>query len=468
MATDITNRTGSVRAPQRQPRLTKPSRPQKPPGANAEQRVLHTVTDPPTGSVAAALATLIRSLVGANPPVRFEFWDGSGLGDSNGAGTVRIESADALRRILWAPGELGIARAFVAGDLTIEGDLYSMLRVLHDASPRDLRRVGIRSIPTVVDAARHIGVLGPPPPPPPEECVPPGRLHSLSRDAAVISHHYDVGNAFYRLVLGSSMTYSCARFVPEGISLEDAQAAKHELICHKLGLDKRPGARLLDVGCGWGSMVIHAAQHHGAVATGIAISREQVDEARRRVEQAGLSDRVEIRLQDYRELRGEFDAISSIGMFEHVGTGQMARYFETLRPLLTPEGRLLNHAISKAGGSVLGRRTFIGRYVFPDGELVDVAEVIAAMQRAGFEVRDVESLREHYSQTLHHWVDNLEANWDEAVGLVGKARANIWRLYMAASANGFDDGGLAIHQVLGVVPDGAGHSGMPPSRTGWG
>jgi cyclopropane-fatty-acyl-phospholipid synthase len=449
--------------------MTKPPRPPKPPGENTEHPALHTVPDPPVDGVAAALAPLIRSLVGADPPVRFEFWDGSGLGDSNGAGTVRIESADALRRILWAPGELGVARSFVAGDLTIEGDIYSMLRVLHDASPRDLRRMGIRSIPTVFDAARRIGALGPPPPAPPEECVPPGRLHSLSRDAAVISHHYDVGNDFYRLVLGPSMTYSCARFVPEGISLEEAQAAKHELICRKLGLDQRPGARLLDVGCGWGSMAIHAAQHHGAVATGIALSREQVDEARRRVDEAGLSDRVEIRLQDYRHLRGEqFDAISSIGMFEHVGTGQMARYFETLRPLLTPEGRLLNHAISKAGGSVLGRRTFIGRYVFPDGELVDVAEVVAAMQRAGFEVRDVESLREHYSKTLHHWVDNLEANWDEAVGLVGRARANVWRLYMAASANGFDDGGLAIHQVLGLATDNKGLSGMPPSRAGWG
>jgi cyclopropane-fatty-acyl-phospholipid synthase len=469
MATDITNRTGSVRSPQAPTRLAEPKspRPPEPQSAQPTRTTSQQVPDPPAGSVAAALAPLIRSFTGSSAPVRFEFWDGSGLGDPRGFGTVRIHSADALRRILWAPGELGVARAFVAGDLTIDGDIFSMLRVLHEASPRDLRRMGMRSVPTVVDAARRVGALGPPPPRPAEECVPPGRLHSPSRDAAVISHHYDVGNQFYRLVLGPSMTYSCARFVPEGTSLESAQAAKHELVCRKLGLDQRPGARLLDVGCGWGSMVIHAAKHHQAIATGIAISREQVDEARRRVEQAGLADRVEIRLQDYRELRGEFDAISSIGMFEHVGSGQIARYFETLRPLLTPEGRLLNHAISKAGGSVLGRRTFVGRYVFPDGELVDVAEVVRAMQQAGIEVRDVESLREHYSQTLHHWVDNLEANWNEAVGLVGTARANIWRLYMAASANGFDDGGLAIHQVLGVVPDGSGRSGMPPSRVGW-
>jgi cyclopropane-fatty-acyl-phospholipid synthase len=178
---------------------------------------------------------------------------------------------------------------------------------------------------------------------------------------------------------------------------------------------------------------------------------------------------VEIRLQDYRSLAGEqFDAVSSLGMFEHVGSQQMTRYFETLRGVLAPTGRLLNHAISKAGGSYLGGRTFIGRYVFPDGELADVAAVVKAMQATGFEVRDVESLREHYSRTLHHWVSNLEENWEEAVGLVGRARADIWRLYMAASANGFDDGRLAIHQVLGVVPDADGTSGMPPTRAGWG
>jgi cyclopropane-fatty-acyl-phospholipid synthase len=270
-------------------------------------------------------------------------------------------------------------------------------------------------------------------------------------------------------VLGPSLTYSCARFLSDDVPLEDAQAAKHELICRKLDLDRQPGARLLDVGCGWGSMAIHAARHHQATVTGVALSREQVEEARRRVERAGLADRVEIRLQDYRALRGEqFDAISSIGMFEHVGRAQMTRYFETLRLLLTPTGRLLNHAISKPGGSFLGGRTFIGRYVFPDGELLDVADVIGAMQQTGFEVRDVESLREHYSRTLHHWVANLEARWDEAVDLVGAPRANIWRLYMAASANGFDDGGLAIHQVLGVVPDSEGRSGMPAGRAEWG
>ena len=226
-------------------------------------------------------------------PVRFEFWDGSGLGPTDGIGTLRIRSVDALRRILWAPGELGVARAFVSGDLTVEGDIYGLLRVLHAASPRDLRRMGLRALPTVIDAARRLGALGPPLPAPAEECKPPGRLHSPSRDAAVISHHYDVGNEFYRLVLGPSMTYSCARFLSPDVTLEEAQAAKHELISRKLGLDLQPGARLLDVGCGWGSMAIHAARHHRATVVGVALSREQVDEAKRRVERgrSGRPDR---------------------------------------------------------------------------------------------------------------------------------------------------------------------------------
>ena len=238
----------------------------------------------PTGSAADALAPLIRALVGGTAPVRFEFWDGSGFGPPNSVGTLQIRSVDALRRILWAPGELGVARAFVSGDLAVEGDIYALLRVLHAASPRDFRRMGLRTLPTVIDAARRLGALGPPLPAPREECKPTGRLHSLSRDAAVISHHYDVGNEFYRLVLGPSMTYSCARFLSDDVPLEDAQAAKHELICRKLGLDRQPGARLLDVGCGWGSMAIHAARHHQATVTGVALSHEQVDEARRRVE----------------------------------------------------------------------------------------------------------------------------------------------------------------------------------------
>jgi cyclopropane-fatty-acyl-phospholipid synthase len=423
-------------------------------------------------SRAAAIASVVEpflgTLFGRALPVRFVFWDGSATGPNPGPGTVTIRSPDVLRRLLWSPDELGIARAFVAGELDLEGDLYGALRALHNAAPRGVR-LGPRSLLSAVGAAVRAGGLGPPIAPPGAEMrTGRARRHSKRRDAAAIDHHYNVGNDFYRLVLGPSMTYSCARFASPMMSLEEAQAAKHELVARKLGLHELAGARLLDVGCGWGSLAIHAAQHHGASVVGITLSEQQVARARARVERAGLQDRVEIRLQDYRDLGGEtFDAVSSIGMFEHVGADHTAQYFSTIFRLLRPGGRLLNHAISAPGGSKLEGRTFMHRYVFPDGELIDVGDVVLAMERAGFEVRDVESLREHYSTTLRHWVANLESGWDEAVSLVGAERARVWRFYMAASANGFDDGGLAVHQVLGVVPSATGWSGMPATRAAW-
>jgi cyclopropane-fatty-acyl-phospholipid synthase len=216
-------------------------------------------------------------------------------------------------------------------------------------------------------------------------------------------------------------------------------------------------------------MAIHAALHYDARVVGITISKEQASLARKRVEEAGVADRIEIRLQDYRDLSDEsFDVISSIGMSEHVGHDKLDQYLATLRSVLVPQGRLLNHAISSVGGSTLGPRSFVGRYVFPDGELIDVGDVVLAMERAGFEVRDVESLREHYARTLRCWVANLESNWDQAVQLVGEPRAKIWRLYMAGSAVGFEDGGVSIHQVLGVVSTETGNAGMPSTRGDWG
>jgi cyclopropane-fatty-acyl-phospholipid synthase len=233
-------------------------------------------------------------------------------------------------------------------------------------------------------------------------------------------------------------------------------------------LHERPGKRLLDVGCGWGSLAIHAATHYDVEVVGITISQAQVELARQRVADAGLSDRVDIRLQDYRDVHDEtFDAISSVGMFEHVGANRMALYFERLYHLLVPTGRLLNHAISSVNGSAMSGRSFVGRYVFPDGELIDVSAVQRAMQQAGFEIRDVESLREHYARTLRHWVANLEAAWDRAVALVGAPRARVWRLYMAASAIGFEDAGINVHQVLGVKTSPAGIAAMPLTRRDW-
>jgi cyclopropane-fatty-acyl-phospholipid synthase len=420
---------------------------------------------PPSG-VAQKLQPLLTSLLGGIP-VRIEFWDGSFLGpEASPDGVIRVRSVDAIRRMAWAPDELGAGRAYVAGDIDFDGDVFRLIRALRPAGKSI--RAGLKAAPAAVAAARDLGVLSRPLPPPPEEAHPKGWRHSKGRDAQAISHHYDVGNDFYRLVLGPAMTYSCARFARPDMTLAEAQASKHELICRKLGLHERTDQRLLDVGCGWGSMAMHAAQHHGAHVVGVTISREQAARARERVLEAGLEDRVEIRLQDYRDLRGErFDAISSIGMFEHVGQARMSEYFATLHGLLHPTGRLLNHAISSVGGSKLGHRTFVYRYVFPDGELIDVGDTLHAMQDAGFEVRDVESLREHYALTLRQWVANLEDHWDEAVDLAGVGRARIWKLYMAGSAVGFEDGGLSLHQVLGVRPGEDGESAMPPTRHDW-
>jgi cyclopropane-fatty-acyl-phospholipid synthase len=418
-------------------------------------------------SAAAKVGPLLRQLFGEQLPLRFEFWDHSALGPSGGAGTLLVRSPNAVRRMLWAPGELGIARAYVTGELQTDGDILSVLGALNDAAAPNLK-TGAPLPFVAVRAAARLGVLGLPPARPAEEASPRGRRHSKSRDAQVISHHYDISNEFYRLVLGPSMTYSCARFVEDSATLETAQESKLDLVCRKLGLHERRGVRLLDVGCGWGSMALHAASRYDATVVGVTLSSAQADLARLRVKEAGLDDQVEIRVQDYRDLHGErFDAISSIGMFEHVGTERTGEYFTTLYSLLSDTGRLLNHAISSIGGSRMGRNSFIGRYVFPDGELIDVSQVVAAMERTGFEVRDVESLREHYTKTLQAWVRSLEANWDAAVAEVGVQRARVWHLYMAASAIGFDDGGISIHQVLAVKPDAHGQSCMPPTRHAW-
>jgi cyclopropane-fatty-acyl-phospholipid synthase len=420
-----------------------------------------------TRDVAVALRPLLAELLGDDLPLLVVAWDGSTVGDERSKVTLVLRSPAALRRILFAPGELGLARAYVSGDIDVEGDVYELLGLRERfgepdgplPASRRARRVAVSLASTV-----RAGAWGGPPPPPPEEVRLRGRLHSKGRDAAAISHHYDVSNDFYKLFLGTTLTYSCAYFERPDLTLDEAQEAKYELICRKLGL--QPGQRLLDVGCGWGGMVLHAARHHGVRAVGVTISAEQAALARERTAQAGLADRVEIRLCDYRDIAdGPYDAISSIGMFEHVGLDELARYVEVLHGLLVPAGRLLNHGISRPSGQDrFDSRSFIQRYVFPDGELHEVGRVVSCLQEHGFEVRDVESLREHYARTLRHWVANLEARWDDAVRLVGEGRARVWHLYMAGSALGFETGRVGIHQVLGVrrAPDG--HSGMPPTR----
>jgi cyclopropane-fatty-acyl-phospholipid synthase len=418
-------------------------------------------------TVAAALEPLIRAFLGESPPVAFRCWDGSVLGDIDAKATIVIRSPQALRRLVWSPNELGLGRAYVAGELDVEGDIYALLNlrsnVAADDEPARLG-LGVKGWSEAFTAARGYGALGRPLPPPPEEARLSGRRHSKARDAAAVAHHYDVSNEFYRVVLGPTMTYSCAYFASEEMSLDEAQEAKYELVCRKLGL--RPGMRLLDVGCGWGGMVLHAAREHGVRAVGVTLSRQQHELAQKRIAEAGLAEQVEVRYQDYRDIDdGPYDAISSIGMFEHVGLSRLNEYFNDLYGLLRPEGRLLNHAISRPPGpSAFDKHSFIERYVFPDGELHEVGTVVAAVQESGFEARDVESLREHYARTLRHWVINLESGWDDAVAAVGEARARVWRLYMGGSAVNFEAGRTSIHQVLAVKTDSSGRSGMPATR----
>ena len=429
--------------------------------------------------VAGQLAPVLTDLLGSELPLRLRTWDGAEAGPV-GAPVLVLRNRRALRHLIWRPDELGLARAYVSGDLDLDpdSDLYELLGVLArlmdqpqavtlKPNPRDLfGPQGRRLLRTAVG----VGAIGPRPPLPPEEARLKGNRHSLGRDRNAISHHYDVGNDFYRLVLGPSMVYSCAYWTPDSATLEQAQAAKLDLICRKLGL--REGMRLLDVGCGWGSMLLHAAQHYGVHGVGITLSEEQAHSARQRIEEAGLSDRLTVRLQDYREVPdGPYDAISSIGMAEHVGTEQYRSYAAVLHQLLAPGGRLLNHQIARRpsapGDGPYRTSPFIAAYVFPDGDLSPVGETVSLLEEAGFEIRDVESLREHYALTLRAWVANLESEWDRATKLTTLGRARVWRLYMAASALAFEENRIGVNQVLAVRTKAGGRSGVPRTRAEW-
>ncbi|MFJ6086098.1 class I SAM-dependent methyltransferase [Streptomyces sp. NPDC092369] len=427
---------------------------------------------------ALRLKTLLEQLLGTPLPVRIRAWDGSQAGPP-GAPTLVVRNRRAVRRLLWRPGELGLARAWVSGDLDIEGDLYTALDLIaglvweRGEDARSLAQM-VRE-PEVRAAARGLVKLAglPLPPAPPREEVRRTRshLHTKRSDRRAISHHYDVGNDFYEIVLGPSMVYSCAYWEAstDDATLEDAQRDKLELVCRKL--DLTPGQRLLDVGCGWGSMAVHAAREHGVSVVGITLSQEQAAYARKRVADEGLTDRVEIRVQDYRDVAdGPYDAISSIGMAEHVGAERYLEYARDLYRLLRPGGRLLNHQIARrpqSDESAYDIDEFIDAYVFPDGELAPLGSTVTQLERAGFEVRDVESIREHYALTLRRWVANLEAEWGRAVKLTSAGRARVWRLYMAASALAFERNRIGVNQVLAVRTPESGRSGLPLRARTW-
>ncbi|MFE2379108.1 class I SAM-dependent methyltransferase [Streptomyces sp. NPDC059398] len=426
---------------------------------------------------ALRLTTLAEELLGAPLPVRIRAWDGSESGPP-GTPVLVIRHRRALRRLLWKPGELGLARAWVAGEIDVDGDLYAALDLLAGLiwerdDPAELKKARLPLLdPKLRAAARgllDIGGILPPPPPPAEEIRRRrGTVHTKRRDKQAISHHYDVGNDFYELVLGPSMVYSCAYWA-EDSTLETAQRDKLDLVCRKLAL--KEGVRLLDVGCGWGSMAIHAAREYGARVTGVTLSREQAAYARKRIAEEGLTDRIEIQVQDYRDVKdGPYDAISSIGMAEHVGSVRYREYADDLYALLKPGGRLLNHQIARRperDESAYEIDAFIDAYVFPDGELSPLGRTVELLEEAGFEARDVETLREHYALTLREWVANLEARWAEAVRLTSPGRARVWRLYMAASALAFENNRIGVNQVLAVkTPDG-GASGLPRRARDW-
>jgi cyclopropane-fatty-acyl-phospholipid synthase len=403
----------------------------------------------------AVIGPLRREIARALPsrPFALRFWDGSELpataADGGARPTFTVRSPRAVAHALRAPGQLGLGRAYVAGELEVD-DIDAVMRLLDTWQPppldgRDRLRLMLSAL-----AANGLTL---PPSPPASELVPRGTRHSRERDERAVRHHYDVSNDFFRLFLGPSMTYSCAVFSRGADSLEAAQEAKLEMVCAKLGL--REGERVLDVGCGWGAFALHAATRHGVHVTGITLSAAQAELARRRVEEAGLADRVDIRLADYRELDAEpFDAISSIGMVEHVGAAQIDVYAAQLARLLKPGGRLLNHGIARLRHGDPEAGAFSERYVFPDAEPLHLSRILLALERAGFVTQHVEGLGADYAETLRHWAANLDANLDEATRLVGEERIRVWRLYLRAARNGFLSGFTGIYQVRAALPGG--------------
>jgi cyclopropane-fatty-acyl-phospholipid synthase len=403
-------------------------------------------------------------------PFRFTAYDGSATGPEDSAIHLHLKNERGLSYLLTAPGDLGMARAYVSGDIEVKG--------VHAGDPYDamvhlMNHLRFR-VPTPSEALELIRGLGgrtflshfKPPAPPPQEALPKwrrlveGYRHSKSRDAEAIHHHYDVSNRFYELVLGPSMTYTCACFPTEDATLEEAQANKYDLVCRKLGLE--PGMRLLDIGSGWGGMVRHAAREYGVTVVGATLSREQAAWAQQAIKEDGLDDIAEVRFSDYRDVpETGFDAVSSIGLTEHIGVRNYPSYFSYIRDKLVPGGRLLNHCITRPDNSATDTGAFIDRYVFPDGELTGSGRITSEIQNVGLEVRHEENLREHYALTLKGWSENLVKNWDECVAEVGEGTSKVWGIYMAGSRLAFERNEIQLAQVLAVKPDAQGRAGFP-------
>ncbi len=405
----------------------------------------------------ASTSPLRRALATALPhrPFAVEFWDGSRVGSTDGTGpTFRVRSPRAIAQALRAPGQLGIGRAYVAGDLEVD-DIDEVIDLLEEWRPPALKSEAKLRLIAAALAANGLTL---PPASPEAELQPRGTRRSRDRDARAVRHHYDLPPRFFSLFLDQSMTYSCALFSRGASSLEEAQEQKLELVCAKLGLGdsglvaaadgRGDRIRVLDIGCGWGSFATHAAVHHGVEVVGITLSEPQARVARERAEAAGVDDRVEIRVMDYRDLVGErFDAIASIGMVEHVGVERIDLYAERLAELLPTGGRLLNHGIARLRHSDPAAGPFSERYVFPDADPVHLSRVELALERAGFVTEHVEGFAEDYAETLRHWARRLDDNLEEAVRLAGPERVRVWRLYLRAARNGFESGFTSIYQV---------------------
>jgi len=407
--------------------------------------------------VAARLHGLLVELFGVVPPVRIIAWDGSDVGSADGP-TVRVHSRKAVRRLLWSPGELGLARAYVAGEVDIDGDLTTAMRELADYGSR------IGSTPTLTAAKRReimrtavlVGAVGPAPRPPREE-LGPHEHASGARERVAAAAHASTAMGAISDILGGTLAYSCGWFDGPGSSLDEAQEAKYERIC--ANLDLRPGMRLLDVGCGWGGLLVHAATRYGVEAVGVVRDADRAELVRGRLSEVGVSDRVEVRLGDFRAVEdGPYDAIAAIETTEHLAPNDLVEYAARVQQLLRPGARVVHQQIT-GQLSTESEATFWSSYVQPDNRLFPLSALLRAFDDTGLETRRVLSMREHYPPTLQAWLTGLERRWDQVVEAVGPGRARVWRLSLALSTVGFERAAMSVHQVLGVRPFADGRSG---------